>query len=256
MKTDRRERSRTLRLLLKTHRTAGLVSAAFVLLLATTGIMLQHTDGLGLDERFLRGDYWLAWYGMELPEPGPVYVFGDHEAALLGDRLYVDGVATADNLSALSGAVALAELLVIAAPDRLLLLTDSGLLLETVTSVHGLPEPVRSIGLDSGNTVYLSNGSGIIRADLDTLAFESAEYDGQLTWSQPFAGPTRWQQQIREDYSDRLLSWERLVLDLHSGRIAGRLGILWMDAMAILFMLMALTGILIWSRRSGKRVPK
>ena len=46
-----------------------------------------------------------------------------------------------------------------------------------------------------------------------------------------------------------LISWERLLLDIHSGRVLGSLGVVLVDLMALLFMLMAASGVWIWSRR-------
>ncbi|MBQ13009.1 MAG: hypothetical protein CMQ17_01195, partial [Gammaproteobacteria bacterium] len=57
---------------------------------------------------------------------------------------------------------------------------------------------------------------------------------------------------IREHYRSTLLSVERLVLDLHSGRIFGAAGALLVDIMAVLFMLMAATGVWIWLRRRSE----
>ena len=47
------------------HRRLGLTAALFVLLLATTGLALNHTDGLRLDERYVGAGWLLRWYGIE-----------------------------------------------------------------------------------------------------------------------------------------------------------------------------------------------
>jgi len=39
------------------------------------------------------------------------------------------------------------------------------------------------------------------------------------------------------------------LLDIHSGRVLGSLGVVLVDLMALLFMLMAASGAWIWSRR-------
>jgi hypothetical protein len=47
------------------------VSAAlFVLILAASGLALNHTETLGLDERYVHSQALLGWYGIEAPEPG------------------------------------------------------------------------------------------------------------------------------------------------------------------------------------------
>ena len=45
------------------------------------------------------------------------------------------------------------------------------------------------------------------------------------------------------------LTLERVLLDLHSGRVLGSAGVLLVDAAAILFLLLAISGLWLWSRR-------
>ena len=44
------------------------------------------------------------------------------------------------------------------------------------------------------------------------------------------------------------LTWQRLLLDLHAGRIAGVAGQLVMDFAALVLTILAITGTVIWSR--------
>ena len=42
------------------------------------------------------------------------------------------------------------------------------------------------------------------------------------------------------------LSWERVLLDVHSGRLFGRLGVLWVDLVGVLLGGLAMSGIAMW----------
>jgi hypothetical protein len=44
------------------------------------------------------------------------------------------------------------------------------------------------------------------------------------------------------------LNWQRLLQDLHAGRVFGWAGQLVMDLAALLLVILALTGVIIWSR--------
>ena len=51
---------------------------------------------------------------------------------------------------------------------------------------------------------------------------------------------------IGDAYSGSPLSYERVLLDLHSGRIFGRVGVLVVDAAAVALLLLALSGFYMW----------
>ena len=52
-------------------------------------------------------------------------------------------------------------------------------------------------------------------------------------------------------YRGRGLSMEKLILDVHSGRILGRFGVILVDLAAVLFLLLSITGTWIWIRRKS-----
>ena len=51
----------------------GLFAIALVIILAITGIMLNHTEAFKLDERYIKASWLLDWYGIK-PEDEPVAV--------------------------------------------------------------------------------------------------------------------------------------------------------------------------------------
>ena len=54
-----------LRSLFLWHRYMGLAAALFVVLLASTGLLLNHTERLGLAQRYISAGPLLDWYGIE-----------------------------------------------------------------------------------------------------------------------------------------------------------------------------------------------
>jgi hypothetical protein len=53
---------------------------------------------------------------------------------------------------------------------------------------------------------------------------------------------------------DQWLSWERLLLDLHTGRVVGRVGVLWVDAVGVLLAGLAVSGITMWWLHRRRRL--
>ena len=240
-----RRRRRLVGLLWHWHRRVGIVVALFAVLLAVSGIVLNHTAQLGLDRSFV-------------PWPWLMHVYGDDSSDLpafqLGERwltrtsagyIYLDGQEVAPCSGELVGAVAADDLLYAACAEELLLLTHAGELVESVSASTGLPAPLQASGLIGGQLVVQSGGIWW-QADLDSM---------DLSQRAPAAGAV-----IRQLVSDRLpediraripapdqwLSWERLLLDLHSGRLFGRFGVLWMDAIGVLLVTLATSGIAMW----------
>jgi uncharacterized iron-regulated membrane protein len=54
---------------------------------------------------------------------------------------------------------------------------------------------------------------------------------------------------LRSAWRGTGLSLERVLLDLHSGRILGEAGVWLVDAAALLFLLLAGSGVWLWGRR-------
>ena len=74
--------------------------------------------------------------------------------------------------------------------------------------------------------------------------------NGEVIWAKKSALPETLRASIAQHYQGEGITLERLLLDVHSGRIAGRLGVYVMDAVAIAMLLLVISGgILAWLRR-------
>jgi len=67
---SQKKRQRKKKPLLIWHRYLGLASALFVIILSITGILLNHTESLRLDERPVAQRWLLNIYGIAAVEPG------------------------------------------------------------------------------------------------------------------------------------------------------------------------------------------
>jgi hypothetical protein len=98
----------------------------FFILLATTGVILNHAAALRLDSRFMRAEWLLDLYRISAPVVAPGFSVGDKIVSGLGDRLYLDTLELAQHEGPLLGAVQFERMLVVAVPDAILLLTRDG----------------------------------------------------------------------------------------------------------------------------------
>ncbi len=248
-------RPRLVGLLWRWHRRLGVLAAFFVLVLAATGIVLNHTAELGLDRRFVDWPWLAQAYGDDSGQL-PAFQLGGHWVSRAANgRIYFDAQDVAPCNGPLVGAVAAGELLYVGCAEELLLLTGRGELVEAINASTGLPVPLQAIGLIQSQVVLQVGGTWWL-ADLDLMGFSQRA---------PAAGAV-----IRQLVPDRLpeairaaipaapqwLSWERLLLDLHSGRVFGRLGVVWVDAVGVLLAGLALSGITMWwLHRRRKPLP-
>lgn len=236
--------------LLRVHRRMGIVSALFVILLSLSGLILHHGPRLNLDNQFISSSRLLSWYEIEVPPINIQYRAGQHGVQLIAESIYFDSDRLPGSFSDLKGFVATEFGFVAATSNQLLLLTDTGEMIEVLGRVNQVPTGISRIANNGSGRLVLQTAMGIIDADLDGLRWtQSTSSASQLAWSDSSSPQAQLSAQIRADYAASLISWERVLLDIHSGRILGNLGVVLVDLMALLFMLMAASGVWIWSRR-------
>ena len=237
------------------HRRIGVLSALFVLLLSVTGFVLNHTSTLKLDQWVIHSPRVLEWYGIELPVDIYGVEFGKHWISSAGDRLFFDRQPIGRCTGELTGAIAVSNQVIVACQYDLLILTDEGALIEQVDHASGLTIPLTALGEYQGEVVFKAAGQ-LLYFHPDTLKtgfyrnLSHGESESLVSWSQ--------RQLVGDELGDflaplavsELITLERLVLDIHSGRIAGSWGVYLMDVMAVLFVLMAISGVIMWRRTS------
>lgn len=243
-------RLRRITALVTWHRRMGLTAAVFVLVLAVTGLTLNHTDDLGLHERHLAAGWLLNWYGIEAPQDADSYVLSYGVVTRLGDRLYLDTRLVEQDVGTIAGAVTSEDLVIVAVDGDLLLLTADGERVERLGREDGLPQGVDGLGFDPANRVLLRSSDGLYRADPALLSWDRVGDDPDpIRWARPGATDEAMLAALRADYLASILTLERVLLDLHSGRIFGRFGPWLMDLAAVLLLVLAVTGICVWSLR-------
>lgn len=232
------------------HRRLGAVVAALVFLLAVTGILINHSQQMGWHRQPVFSTV-LAWlYGIPLVPVERGFPVADHWITQVGDRLHLDRQAVQTCSEPLLGAVRLNDMLAVLCGSRLLLLDGQGGLIEQLANV---PAQARALAaLD--DRLLLETVSGTFAYSDDSGEWSVAETSVNAVQPQPL--PPALQQHFAHHNPVPGLSWERVLLDLHSGRLFGNAGVLVVDLVGVATALLAFSGLLTWvgrKRRHRKR---
>ena len=236
------------------HRSFGAFAAIFVLFMVLSGLVINHSNGLGLDQRNVSQSFVLGWYGLGKPSSIQSYAVGDDWLSFAGSQLYLNDKSVA-TIPGGVGAVSNGDILVAASGDELLLLDQDGNLVERLPWAPISATPIEAIGLHTNGIVSIKTADQIWLADADLLNWQQAEEPvTNPLWSSPKPTPDELQQSITHSYRGEGLSLERVLLDLHSGRIFGTIGVLVYDLLALALGFLSISGLVLWfrSRRNGK----
>jgi hypothetical protein len=236
------------------HRSFGAIAAVFILFMVLSGLMINHSNSLGLDQRQVSQTTLLDWYGLGKPENIRNYEVGNDWLSFAGSQLYLNG----NPITAISngvGAVFNGEILVAAGNDEILLLDHDGHTIERQPWESSANGPIESIGLLPQGVIALKTGTHLWVSDTQLLNWQLAE--GNMPpplWSSAEVAPGTLEETITRHYRGDGPSLERLLLDLHSGRIFGTIGALIYDLLALAIGFLAISGLLLWvrGRRNGK----
>lgn len=240
------------------HRFLGAGAAAFTIFMVLSGLVINHSNSLGLDQRHVTQSILLDWYGLGKPERINSYPVDENWLSFAGSQLYLNEIEVSIVSNGV-GAVFNGEVLIAAGRDELLLLDNTGQLIERQPWGPAGAEPIEAIGLLPDGTVVVKTQRQVWRSDADLIAWKQAD-DSPLNpvWSLSKNTPESLLRAITRQYRGDGLNLERVLLDLHSGRIFGSMGLLVYDLLALTLGFLAVSGVVLWfrGRRNGKRKPK
>lgn len=234
-------------LIQKWHRKIGIMTALFVVFLAISGIALNHSHSFNLNKTFIKSNWLLDVYNIRPDGEAVGFASNGNQITQLGGRIYFNESEISRDVEKLVGVIKLDGMLVIGFDGQLLLMTEQGELIEHLTGKEGVPAGMRAIGLSEDKDVIIKAAHGFYQVDLDELEWQ--EFDHlEAVWSKKAAIPTELEQSLLNQYRGTGLSWERVLLDFHSGRILGEWGVYLVDLAAILFLILAISGIWMWAK--------
>jgi hypothetical protein len=225
------------------HARIGLAAALFFLFLIVSGIALNHTDALKLDQRHIGAAWLTRWYGLRADVPTRGFKLAQQYLTWDAQKWVLQGRVIAADQPPPVGAACAGSICYIAAPETLFLFTTEGKLIDKVTD-EALPAlPLATLGAD-GERVIVGSAKGVF-ASTDGIDWQ--RHIAPVAFSQAVALPSDVAAALRSVYAPTIDS-ERVLLDLHSGRILGRYGPLLIDAAALALLALAVSGIWMYVR--------
>lgn len=251
VKVARRKRKTSLTRRL--HRSFGIGTAVFVVFMVFSGIAINHSSDFGFDQHSVSQPLLLSWYGLDEPDSIKSFAVAEHWLSIAGSQLYLNG----QSISTLSngvGAVSNGELLIAAGDKELLLLDNDGRLIERTRWHQADDGNIEAIGVRHDGAIVVQSINSIWSTDSDLLDWTQTSNTNNINWSIADAAPAEIKQAISQHFRGDQLDFEQVLLDLHSGRFFGTLGILIYDLLALAVGFLAISGVIMWvrSRRNGK----
>lgn len=237
-----------MRRLFEWHRTVGLLTAVLLCELAITGILLNHGHQLRLDSQFVANERLLDWYGIAAPSIDTAFVDATHWASQAGTTLYLDNRPLQGHYSTLTGLRYTSDWVALCTRDAVLLVTREGERIDTLPT----PAPAVALARDTHAALTILTEAGIYSTH-DLLNWDLAGEPGEREWQSPQSLPLDLEAEIVRHYRSHILSLERVLLDLHSGRLAGTTGVVIVDLAGILALFLAATGVGLWLTRWRRR---
>jgi len=237
------------------HRSLGVVAAIFVLFMVISGLALNHSHTLGLDRSHVSQPALLDWYGLDGPQQFSSFAFGDNWLSMAGSQLYFNDKFVATITDAVT-AVKQGEILIAAGSEELLLLDNNGNLIERLTWNTVTRGRITALGLLPNGLVVIKSGKQLWQAGAELLDWQPIDqHTPAPSWSKPQTAPEALQWAITQQYRGDGLSMERFLLDAHSGRLFGSVGVLIYDILAVSVGFLAVSGLVLWvrGRRNGRR---
>jgi hypothetical protein len=211
------DKARRMQMIARWHRRFAVFIAIWILVLAVSGVLINHANDWGLDSTPLPGFLQSSIYGIET----------DSEAQCAEKEFEgVDCSAVFARLKLAAGEVLLSEY-------DLYLLDGAGRLVEKLTASH-LGLDTLDAGLHHDARIYLRDSRTTVSTDLELLENEVLEPEARAALS-----GHDW---LVRGERNSTITWERLLLDLHAARFLGPLATTFSDLMAVLILILAVSG--------------
>jgi hypothetical protein len=243
------------------HKRAGLFAFFFMGWLGLSGILLNEASDLNLNSVRIDWTWLMSIYGLHAEPPMSALPGGGHWLAVAGGNTVLDGKPLAQGIDAPLGFVGAQEpgepgkqMLYVARADSVVLLKPDGsrvdelrmppLPIAAIRRIGTLEGQVSSIAIQGGDTAYQSDDEGESWKPVPATAVHWSELrplpQDQRAKLVPFSRPS--------------VSMQQILVDTHSGRLFGRFGTYFVDAVGLAALLLATTGIwMYWRTASARR---
>lgn len=239
------------------HRVLGIASTLVVIVTVMTGLALNHGEALSLSQSHPDNAVVDKLYRQSAASVPEGYGTPRGWVTQLGAQTYLDTQSIAQHDTPLVGAVVRDDMLLVAYRDALVQYDGTGQWVESYGALDGLPPPLTRLGSDA-RALAVETASGVLYFDLEQGKVSVAPKEAMIGWSHGARLPPELETGLADAYRGSGVSYERVLLDLHSGRMFGRVGEFVVDAAALCLLTLALSGTYMFFKfkRGGQRPPR
>ena len=245
VKSSKSFHTQLIRHLRKWHRKLGIFAAFFLIFLSVTGIALNHTDTFKLSSYHVKIPWLQDFYGISEPNQlrfyQPLTVTDD--LVWLHDKVLLEVTTPVISIGKFQ------QYFLIATQEQLFIYSKQGALVDKLSNVSGLPSDITHLSV-AADRIIINSAKGYFQTDSDFFEWQLLSSINEPKWVKQTMATEAERAQAILNYKAQFLTWERIVVDTHSGRFFGIVGVLFMDAVAVFLILLSLSGIYIWIRYS------
>lgn len=237
--------------LISLHKKIGISSFVIVIILVITGLLLNHTEEFKLHKTFITNKWLNEWYGIEIPQAELGLRYDKTWFSQVANQLYLNQNRI-DNIQStnLIGIEKTPFGWLIATENTLVLLTDETELIDIIASQQKIEKGLlfqQKLVLQLADKQYYQLAEPYEKlTKLNSIPSQAIEQK-----LRPL--PDEIKQAINQQFQQKGLSLERVLLDTHSGRIFGKFGVYVIDIFSILFLILSITGFWLYLKRKPSR---
>lgn len=250
--------SRLIRHLREWHRKLGIIAAFFIIFLSLSGVALNHTTLLALAHQAITNTWLLDHYGIAPPSDVRFYQQNAQQVSknlqVTNNLLWLNDTLVLESASELVAATLISstqystdQIILAVSSNQLTLFNQQGDLIDQLGEALGVPQNINALSVNQ-HDVIVKTATGYFQTNTDFLTWKKVTFVIEPNWITPIEVSDTLTAKAELAYRSQFLSLERIILDAHSGRIFGLFGVLFMDGVAILLILLSLSGVYIWVR--------
>lgn len=242
-----------IRLIRRLHAKLGVAAMLYLIFLVCSGWALNHAATLKLDQHETSAPWLMSWYGISSATPDTGFLTQSTHLAWAGDKWSLgDQVITHQHEQPL-GAVETEGVIYIATPHSLSLFQADGQLLDKLDSASLPATPITALG-KIGHQLAVKTQHGIFLTN-DGLNWEKRDAT-KIQWSASQTLPDSVKQRLQHDLAPSI-SMQRILQDIHSGRILGQYGPVFVDLVGLALLTLGLSGLwMFWRTARQGRIRK
>jgi hypothetical protein len=245
------KKSKILPKLLKFHKIIGLFVCLVLIHLSVTGIALNHTNKLNLNQTKISWDWLLNAYGISVPETKIAFSVEGKIFHLTNSQIFMNTQSIMRSNDMLVGVINFDNQFIVSTNNSIISINKSGDFIKKIKLPENSLRKINKIGSYSDGIIIEINEIKFM-SDKNLENWVPKKNSGAVKWSTKISIPADMNNQIKTYYVGEGITIEQIILDLHSGVIFKSAGKFFMDIIALLLIFMSVSGVWIWFVKKTK----